>query len=152
MLDGILGFLKHPALRREDGTATVEAVLWLPIFIMIFGLMVDTTMIFNGQAKVLRVIQDSNRNMSIGRFTTEIEVEDYIDAQLALLNISADTVEAVADANFVQTTVTVPADQFQLLGDFTSLLNLEVTVTAVHLLETWDPDTYTPSSPPAYGT
>ena len=129
-------------LRRTDGTATVEAVLWFPIFIAVFGLMIDSAMIFNGQSKVLRVVQDANRNVSIGRFRTGTEAEAYINAELAVLGITPTRTEtALSDVatGTVSTLVIVPASEFQLLGYFSSLMNLEVPVTAVHMREDWSP-------------
>ena len=124
---------------REDGTATVEAVLWFPIFIAVFGLMVDSAMIFHGQAKVLRVVQDANRNLSIGRFDTDAEVEAYINAELAIIGVTPTRTEAISDlvAGTVSTLVLVPASELQLLGYFSALTNLEIPVTAQHMREDW---------------
>lgn len=126
--------------RRSDGTATVEAVLWFPIFIAVFGLMVDSAMIFNGQAKVLRVVQDANRNLSIGRLDSDAEVENYIRAELAMIGVTPSRTEALSDATTgtVSTLVLVPASQLQLLGYFSVLMNLELPVTAQHMREDWN--------------
>ena len=126
----------------QEGTATVEAVLWFPIFIAVFGLMVDASLIFHGQSKVLRVVQDANRNMSIGRFTTNAEVENYINAQLLTFDVVPKSTTALSDGNVVLTVVTVPARQLQLLGYFSSLLNLEIDVTAAHVLDSADPSSF----------
>ena len=132
--------LIHGFRRRQDGTATVEAVLWFPIFIAVFGLMVDSAMIFHGQAKVLRVVQDANRNLSIGRFDTDAEVEAYINAELAIIGVTPTRTEALSDmtAGTVSTLVVVPASELQLLGYFSSLVNLEIPVTAQHMREDWN--------------
>ena len=134
-------------IRREDGTATVEAVLWLPIFLAVFGLMVDASMIFNGQSKVLRVIQDGNRNMSIGRFTTDAEVETYITTELARFGITPSVIDATSDGNVVLTVVTVQASEMQILGYFNSLLNLDIEVSAAHVLDSADPTSFTSMVP-----
>lgn len=135
-------------LRREDGTATVEAVLWLPIFLAVFGLMIDASLIFLGQSKVLRILQDANRNMSISRLDTDLEVETYINTELAKLNIVPSTTDATSDGNVVFTVVTVPASQLQALGYFSSLLDLQVTVTSAHVLDSADPDSFTTTATP----
>lgn len=122
---------------REEGTATVEAVLWFPIFILIFGLMVDAAMIFHGQAKVLRVVQDGNRNYSIGRLTTPEETQAYVVTALANLNITADAL-TVENAGVATTIVRVAASELQILGYFTALNNLEIQVSADHLIENWE--------------
>lgn len=131
--------------RRDEGTATVEAVLWFPIFALIFGLMVDTAMIFHGQTKVLRVIQDGNRKMAVGYFkvkkgetaTEEEKTSAYIESVLSGLNINADaTTTTVAGVAF--TNVEVSASQFQLLGFFSTLMSLKLNVTSEHMLEHWE--------------
>ncbi len=126
--------------KREDGTATVAAVLWFPIFIGVFGLMVDSAMIFHGQSKVLRVVQDANRNLSIGRLDNDAEVITYINAQLALVGVTPSRTEAISDmtTGIVSTLVVVPASELQLLGYFSVLNNLEVPVTAQHMREDWN--------------
>ena len=122
---------------KEEGSATVEAVLWFPIFILVFGLMVDAAMIFHGQAKVLRVIQDGNRNYSIGRLRTAEETQNYVINTLANLNITAEAL-TVENAGVATTTVNVAAAQLQILGYFSALTNLTIQVSADHLLENWE--------------
>lgn len=125
--------------RSEAGTATVEAVLWFPIFIAVFGLMVDSAMIFHGQSKVLRVVQDGNRRLSIQSLKTDAEVEAYINAQLAVIGVTPSRTETLSDATtgIVSTLVVVPASELQLLGYFSALTNLEIPVTAQHMREDW---------------
>jgi Flp pilus assembly protein TadG len=125
--------------RKEDGTATVEAVLWFPIFIAVFGLMVDSAMIFHGQSKVLRVVQDANRKLSIKSLATDAEAEAYINAQLAAINVTPSRTETLSNmtTGVISTLVVVPAREFQILGYFSALTNLEVPVTAQHMREDW---------------
>ena len=70
-------------LQDESGTATIEAVLWLPVFIAFFCLVADASFIFFGQNKAYRIVQDANRKLSIGRLSTAVEVEQYITTQFA---------------------------------------------------------------------
>lgn len=135
-------------LRREDGTATVEAVLWLPIFLAVFVLMIDASMIFHEQSKVLRVLQDANRNMSINRLRTDVEVETYINTELAKLGIIPSTTDAITDGNIVLTAVSIPARQLQALGYFSALLNLQVDVSSAHVLDSADPAVFAPTAVP----
>jgi len=135
-------------LRRDDGTATVEAVLWFPIFFGVFGLMVDAASIFHGQSRVLRVIQDANRNMSIGRFTQDTQVEDFIVARLGEFDVVPSSTNATSDGNVVLTVVDIPARQFQLIGLFGALVNLEITVTHGHILDSVDPSAFATMATP----
>jgi Flp pilus assembly protein TadG len=124
-------------LRRQDGTASVEAVLWMPIFVALFGFIVDTSLIFYGQSKVLRVLQDGNRNLSIGRLADEASTETYITNELAALNVTAN-VKSKITAGVVRTDVTFPAAQLQALGFFTALLGLTISISAEHMIENWE--------------
>jgi Flp pilus assembly protein TadG len=123
--------------RSDDGTATVETLLWFPLFIAVFGLMLDVAMIFHGQAKVLRVTQDGNREYSIGRLTTPAATETYIENILAQLDIQANATTTEI-AGVAHTIVTVPANQLQVLGYFTAFAGLTISVTAEHMIENWE--------------
>ena len=121
----------------EDGSATVEAVIWLPIFFLVLFLMVDVAMIFSGQSNALRVVQDANRNLSIGRFRTAAETEAYVELQLAGLSEEVNAV-SVVDAGIVTTTVTLPAADLQMSGFFSAIINANISISADHLIENWD--------------
>lgn len=116
------------------GSATIEAVLWLPVFIAIFALMTDAAMIFNGHSRVMRVVQDANRNLSIGRLESEVETEEYIIASLSDLSPNA-----VADTEIIAgvatTIVTVPATDLEILGMFSSLNAIDLRISSQHLIE-----------------
>ena len=124
--------------RQSNGTATVETVLWFPLFIAIFGLMLDVAMIFHGRAKILEVVQDGNRELSIGRLANSDATETYIETTLANLGIAA-VADATPDSRgIVRTVVTVPAAQLQVLGYFTAFSNLDVRVSAEQVIEYWE--------------
>ena len=124
-------------LKRDDGTATVETVLWFPLFIAVFGLMLDMAMIFHGQAKVLRIVQDGNREYSIGRLTTPDAAETYIENTLALMDIQA-TATTTEVAGVAHTLVRVPANQLQVLGYFSAFSGLQLSIPAEHMIENWE--------------
>jgi|SRR6056297_263922 len=127
-------------LKNQDGTATVEAVIWLPIFFVVLFLMVDAAMMFSGQSQALRVVQDANRNMSIGRFRTSAETEAYIEQQLARYSAEVNAVSTVT-AGIVTSTVSFPARDLQLSGFFTVFGDLMLSVSADHLIEDWEATT-----------
>ena len=57
-------------LRAEEGSATVEVVLWIPFFLFLIALIADASLLFNRQAQMLRDVQNANRAYSVGRLTT----------------------------------------------------------------------------------
>lgn len=121
------------ALRREDGAATIEVVLWLPFFLGLFSLMVDISMIFNNQSRIMRIIQDGNRNMSINRLTSTAEVETYIEGRVASISGSANATTTYSQG-LITTTVSVPLADLDLLG-IAWVFNGNWRITADHLDE-----------------
>mgnify|MGYP001824114864 CR=1 FL=1 len=122
--------------RDDSGNATVEFVIWLPMVLLAFGLTVDVSMIFHSQNQVLRIVQDANRNASIGRLSTPADAENYIESRLQKASASADATSSIT-AGVIHTTVTYPARDFQVLGFFKQFNDLTITVNAEHLIEDW---------------
>lgn len=123
---------------RQDGAATVETVLWFPFFIAVFGLMFDTTMVFFTQSRVMSVVQEGNRELSIGRLADTNATENFIEGKLAAMDVSATAASQISSAGVVTTTVTVRAPEMDMIGYFTAIRNLEVTITADHMIENWE--------------
>ena len=55
----------------ESGSSTVEAVLWFPIFFFFTLFVLDASMMFNAQARALRMVHDTNRALAVGRILSE---------------------------------------------------------------------------------
>lgn len=124
--------------RREDGGPTVESILWLGFFVMLFGLLVDVAMIFNGQARALRVVQDQTRDFSVGELTTVDELRTEITNELQALQINPSAVNSIVIAGVVSTRVEIPANQLAIVGFFTSFPGLQVDVVADMMIENWE--------------
>ena len=123
--------------RRDDGVATIETVLWFPFLIALFGLMFDATMVFNTQARIMRVIQDGNREYSIGNLADTTATEDFIENRLSGINITA-TAASNVTAGVVTTVVTVRAPEMDLIGYFSAIRNVVFTVSAYQMVENWE--------------
>ncbi len=109
-------------------------MLWLPLFFAAFGLMTDAAMVFNGHSRVMRVIQDANRNLSVGRLNTELETETYILTALSGLAPNA-TASTQIIAGVATSVVQVPATDLEILGMFSALNSLQITVTSQQYIE-----------------
>jgi Flp pilus assembly protein TadG len=121
-------------LRREDGAVTVEAVLWLPIFIAIFALIVDATMIMSGQAQALRVVQDANRLVSVGSIKSEEDTRTFIQTRLSGLSDNIDVQSGVAQG-IITTNITMPSRDLVASGLLNVFANITVRVGAQHRAE-----------------
>lgn len=120
--------------RRQDGAVTVEAVLWVPFFIIFFVILTDVSMIFFNQSRIVRVLQDANRNMSIGRFDTVQQTQDFIVNTLNSQSFSAEATTSIT-AGLISSSVTVPVADMDVFGLIGSLAGISVTVSAQHLSE-----------------
>ncbi|WP_347310656.1 TadE/TadG family type IV pilus assembly protein [Defluviimonas sp. SAOS-178_SWC] len=120
--------------RAEDGAATVEAVLWLPMYVMLIALLADVSMMFHGQSRLLRIAQDANRNMSIGRLTSTTETENFVLARANELSPHSLAATSLT-AGMITTTVSVPLVDLDLFGVAGIFSGARMTVRAEHLME-----------------
>jgi Flp pilus assembly protein TadG len=119
----------------ESGNATIEAVIWTPIFVLVLAVTMNISMIYFNQAKYLRVIQDANRAYATGRLAsldaTESYVTTYLESDSEQLVVSASETDGV-----VTTQVSVPLTDLvpmSTLDQYFSGKNL--TLTAHQLVE-----------------
>ncbi|MEM7613687.1 MAG: TadE/TadG family type IV pilus assembly protein [Pseudomonadota bacterium] len=89
--------------KREDGTATVEFVLWVPIFILILGFVVDVTSVMLQQSRYYDIARDASRQVALGLKTpseARTDVETVLGAGIS--------VSVSQDAQFATTTISAP--------------------------------------------
>lgn len=128
--------LSRKFLNREDGSVTIEAVLWLPMFMLFFVMIADVSLIFNGQSRLQRLVQDANRYYSVGRLTSDAETEAFLQAATA--NMSSDVeVETTYDndLNLIVTVLSVPAKDLEAVGLISAFFDMRVTVWSTHMKE-----------------
>lgn len=71
----------------ESGGATVEFVLWMPIFILIIGLVIDASMAMLAHARIWDVARDTTRQLSIGEMTAA-EAKTYAETEAKLSGVT----------------------------------------------------------------
>ena len=126
------------ALRRfcrgEDGSFTLEAVIWMPIFAILLAIVMNLSMVFFYESQMLRITQDATRAFSLGRFT-EAEAEQYIidrldfieanitvDVRLVDMTDSAGVIDAGAAGQAVVSTTAAELMPFSLMsGPFSGI-------------------------------
>ena len=120
--------------RLQDGAATIEAVLWTPVFLILFGMVTDTSTVFGRQAEILRIIQDSNRSLAVGAFQSVQQAEDYIIKKVAVFSGNTTVAVAIVDG-IISTSVSVPAADLTSTGLFDAINTLTITVGASQMSE-----------------
>lgn len=123
-------------LADESGSATVETVLWLPMIFLVFGIAVDFSMVFFGKSQALRIVQDANRQASIGYLENAAAVKTYVESRLAGIAPSV-VATPVFDSGRVLTSVSMPMGELEMLGLFRGFDNLNVVVSSEHMIEDW---------------
>ena len=119
--------------KDTSGTATVEAVLWLPIFFAFFIFITDVSFIYYGQSQIYRIVQDANRNLSVGRLEDEDETEAFISTALTSLSPNS-TINTTINLGTVTSNVVTPTSDLMPVG-FMSILDINLFITSSHLVE-----------------
>ncbi|AWB47714.1 hypothetical protein HYN69_03645 [Gemmobacter aquarius] len=102
--------------RRDDrGSFTVEALIWLPIFVVVMCMTADTAMIYAKQSQVMRVVQDANRAYAVGKFADAASTQNYILGLVRPMSPGATAVSSLANG-IITTTVTMPARELMATG------------------------------------
>lgn len=106
--------------RSEEGSYTIEFVIWFPIFVVVLALMANVSMYFFNESQILRVVQDGNRAYAQGRLLSEADNVAYVTQKLGYLNLSP-TITSVETGGVIRTTVSFPATQlmgFRMLDTY----------------------------------
>jgi Flp pilus assembly protein TadG len=123
------------AFRREtDGNATIEAVLWLPLFVVFLVMIADVSFVFHRQSQIMNIVQDGNRALSVGRIANEEDLVTFVEGRLAGLTTAA-TVTTSIDTGVVTTNVLVPVDDLVAVGTFAFLSNYNIGVSSQQFIE-----------------
>lgn len=134
MLSGFRAAFSARFLKNEEGSLTVESVLWIPFFFVFLGLIADVSLIFNGRAQAYRVVHDMNRQVSSGYLDDKDEL--IAKTLVGLRNIAPNaTVDAVITDEAIVTTAHLPASDLDAVGFIARISNIDVVVTTKHLRE-----------------
>ena len=112
---GPLGVRLTQFRSSESGGITVESVLWLPIYLLFFALIADVSMMFHGQTKAMRIVQDANRLASFQYYTTADEVEANVKSRIVNISDNA-TVATTLGTDSVATVVSFPVNDVAIIG------------------------------------
>lgn len=132
----MLKFLRRSKKFRtnESGSATIEAVLWFPMFVLLLVMVADVSFVFFGQAQAMRILQDGNRAFSVGRITSESDTEVFVVSALASLTPNP-TVTTSLSQGVITTIAEIPVSDLAKIGGFSFLSGYNIIVKSEHFLE-----------------
>lgn len=121
--------------KDEDGFATLEALIWIPIFVFFLVFILDTTFIFFGKAQALRFIQDGNRALSVGALpdvdATALQIKTAISDYAPAATVNTE----ILNGMIISTTMTIPVSDLMIIGTIPVFKGTNVEITATHFLE-----------------
>lgn len=131
----LVGAITHFA-RREAGSTSVEAALWVPFFVLFTFGVGQLGLILYGQSRVLGIAEEATRSLAVGEFSTDLDAEAWIRVQLAQVsnNVRADSFLS-ADGSVIETVVRVPASDLGGFGIFSALTGFDIVVRAQQVWE-----------------
>ena len=101
--------------RAEDGSATIEIILWVPLVFALITLVVDVTQIMHAQTRLFTLARDASRQVALGGLT-EAEAETALNDHFA--GTDGSVAEVATDNGIVTTSLSVPAGSVGLLTSF----------------------------------
>ena len=120
---------------EDSGSATIESVIWLPIFAFALALIMNVSMVYFFESQMTRIVQDSNRAFSLGRLADGDAVQEYILGQLTHLDADI-SVATTISGGFVRTDLIAPAGDLMPLSMARSAFNnVKIRVSAQHIVE-----------------
>lgn len=133
-MQGIINKLKQRFWTADDGTATVETVIMVPVFLGMLFLIVDASMTFAYHSQVVRAVQDVNRQLSVGRITTETQVVSLLQERLNNVTPNA-SISAVISGGTITSSVNFPLSDVLTFGSLTKLDAYTLSVSSENYIE-----------------
>ncbi len=118
----------------DRGSATIESVIWIPIFVWILAMIMNASMIIFEKNQAYRIIQNANRILSTGHMQTEEEVETYIAEHLVAIAPQATINTTILDG-IVTSAVSYPVTAIFMPHVVTDALNVWISISAQHFME-----------------
>lgn len=118
----------------ERGSASIEGLLWVPIFVYLLVLITDVSLIYYAKAQALRTIQDGNRALSVRFLSDASAAENFVETRLQGYAPSVAVTTSISNG-IVTTSATMPASELMAIGSIPTFRDTMISVTAQHFLE-----------------
>lgn len=126
--------LLHRFRTSEDGSATIETLIWIPVFVWVAVMILNTTLILFQKNQAFRIVQDANRILSTGYMQTTAETQAYIASHISGFAPEA-TISTVIDDGVVTSSVDYQVSKLFMPHVVTDLMNINISISAQHFME-----------------
>lgn len=121
-------------LKRDEGSVSIETLLWLPMIIIVLGLIFDAASLFHQYPRISRAVQEAHRSLSVNKLKDAASTEAFIETQLASISSKADATTTIT-GDVVTTDVVIPASDIPMIGMFAILAGVQIKISGAHVLE-----------------
>lgn len=122
----------------EDGGVLVENIIWIPVFLSLFAMIADASIMFMNHARVKKVLQEGSREMAIGQLEECSDLVTWLEANVRPFAPSATATCAenyLGKAAVSLATVTVRSDEIDLTGTAGYFGGINFRISMVYNLE-----------------
>lgn len=129
------GIFRRPRifLRSEKGTATIEFVLIVPLFLALMAICVDASTLYTRQSVMLNVARDTARIVSRNAMTAT-EAKAYAE-RIASTQAATATATVGIVSGYVTVSITAPAQDLAPMGIITFVTGSTVRATSTSIME-----------------
>ena len=121
-------------LSDERGGITVEAVLWLPIYLGFISFIVDVSMVLHNQSQAMRIVQDGHRAASLAPDPDATTIQEAIKSRLQRFSGNVSVTSEISDG-VLQTVVSMPVSDLDAIGFITTIADIDLRWANYHLVE-----------------
>lgn len=124
-------------LRDDRGTATIEFVIWIPIFVALLIIVVDLSMVHLAHTEMWNVARDTARRMTTGVIRTEAEAEIWALGNLNVYDTNYSVAATRLPDSYMLVVVSAQFSDISVFGfAFESLLGNTIRASVVMRAET----------------
>lgn len=108
--------------------------MWLPVFMLLLGLFVDVVTIFYSQGRIMTLISETNRALSVGRLADAETAESFLKTEVQAISVNSSVSVTVA-AGRISTNVRAPLTDLDVIGLVSVFRGASMTLHAEQLME-----------------
>ena len=120
--------------RDTRGSLTIEAVLWIPVFVFLILLVVDVSNIYLKQSEAMRIVQDGNRALSVNALLTPEGAKKAIAKKLSAA-VSGATVETDIVDGYIVTNIELPLSAMTISSSLPFAGGKTLALSSRHMVE-----------------
>ncbi|WP_136634637.1 TadE/TadG family type IV pilus assembly protein [Pseudooceanicola onchidii] len=118
----------------EEGSATIETLIWLPIFVWVLVMILNTTLVLFQKNQAFRVVQNANRILSTGYMQTADQTRSYIADKIATFAPEA-LVTTSIDDGVVTSSVSYRVSTLFMPHVVDDLMDITINISSQHFME-----------------